>query len=107
VIKLAIGTIIIIIIKQQQHIYLLDSRKLTDYADYTGLYNRASGIRFPLDSKDYSFPHGVRIISGAHRNLPHPSVHGDMSFSLGVRRPERKADEPDHSPPTTVGVSNW
>jgi len=83
----------------------LDSRQLTEYADYTGLYNRARGIRFPLDSKDYSFPHCVRISSGTHRTPLRAWTQ--MSLSLGIRWPGREADEADHSPPTTVGVSNW
>jgi hypothetical protein len=63
-----------------------------------GLEDRASRVRFPTGTRNFSLHHSVQNGSGAHP-ASYPMVTGG-SFP-GVKRPGREAD---HSPPSTAEV---
>jgi hypothetical protein len=66
-----------------------------------GLDDRGSRIRFPAGAGNFSLHHRVQNGSGAH---PASYPVGTSGFSLGVKRPGRKAD---HSPPSSPEVKEW
>jgi len=78
----------------------LDSRQLTENADYTGPHNPAMGIRFPLDKTLFFSPRRTYQVWNPQTLLVQWT---QMSLSPGIRRPQLEADEANHSPPN----SNW
>jgi hypothetical protein len=65
-----------------------------------GLDDRGSRVRLPAGAGYFSLHHRIQNGSGAH---PASYPMGTRGFSLGVKRPERKAD---HSPPSSAEVKN-
>jgi hypothetical protein len=69
-------------------------------SDY-GLDDRAIGVRFPVEAKDFSFSLCVQTGSGAHPTSCTMGTGGP--FSGGKARSGRDAD---HSPPSSAEVVN-
>jgi hypothetical protein len=65
-----------------------------------GLDDRGSRVRFSAGAGNFSLHHRVQNVSGATQ---HPLQWVQGALSLGIKRPERKAD---HSPPSSAEVKN-
>jgi hypothetical protein len=76
------------------------SFRTTELALGYGLDDRGSGVRFSAGAGNFSHHHRVQNGSGAY---PASYSRATGALSLGVKRPERKAD---HSPPSSAEVKN-